>query len=614
MSLQLPKKKPTWYFLLAPMLLASIGLHALILFVPTGPAEEDLLPPPDPEEDGVAVIKIDAPQARTATNAGATNAASATSAQASRAASSTTAGRRPVAQRSGNRSTDTNAQGSTGDIPNLGNTPGVSNPNQGTPSVGGQATSGIGSTTGDRTNNVAASTGPESFEEYIEVFESYNPIKVSTADAAETRNIWLNSFSDRGPEFTNIEIEPLKIFDPLPYEANICLPGTPEAAQLLVLVDAEGNLEEGQYQPFLQRTGYRSFDNAAAEKIKQHDFPEADMPRAFLVEIAVDYKENDCDWPPQVEKLPDEYFTVLENYTGPTLTRSTDSKAAQENWLASLADNEEIDLPAMDELAAADFEDFEDKVPYPLNICLPLAPKAAKFGVVVQPDGTLGTEPVFVRSTGYQNFDDRARELVTNFAYPTADNTRLLIVEVPVDYNGDNCQSLDSDAFEVPTTTTRVNNDAADTTSTTSPSTEEGAAIAFDPDQQASLLEAGRQQVEANPADGLRITAASLAIEWPEDIDQSCFLADITADNFVPVDSAADAIILSANSENAEFAPLRLSRLYQVESSDAGEYCDAPLLQLSLNGTPQLFASMIPFGNGGAHNLVIFWTTDPRET
>lgn len=611
MSLQLPKKKPAWYFLLAPMLLASMGLHALVLFVPTGPAEEALLPPPDPEEDGVAVIKVDAPQSASAAasaNAGAVKTAPPATAQAARSGSAANAGRASQAARQSSNSRpagrSTTNSGSTGPIPNLSNSGQVNNPNAGTPTVGGQATSGSG-----RTTDIASTpAGPEPFEEYIEIFETYNAVKISAEVAANDRNTWLESLSDRGPEFTSLEVEPLKIFDPLPYEANICLPGMPEAAQLLVLVDAEGNLDEDQYQPFLQRTGYRTFDNAAAEKIKQHDFPNADVPRAYLVEITVDYDEADCDWPPQVDKLPDDYFAVLESYLGPVLTTPAAARTAQESWLQALSENTEIALPQTDELAAEDLEDFESEVPYPLEICLPMEPKDAEFGVVVQPDGSLSTAPVQLRSTGYKNFDDRALELVTNFEFSTAEVTRVLVVEVPVDYNPVNCQPLDSDSFDIPTTTARnVSNE-------NNGSSENGAAVAFNPAQQATLLENGRQQVESNPVGSLNtqlaLAAASLETGWPDAIDRSCFLADITTESFAPIEAAADALVLS---ENIGQVPTTLSRLYQAAAADASEYCGAPLITLSTDGAVQLFASTISFGTGGANTLVILWVADPRE-
>jgi len=632
-----PKKPgiPYWRWLLAPMLLASVGLHGLILFAPVGPSEEELLPPPDPEEDGVAITKIDAPQPRpTATapaNAGTVKTAPPTSAAASqpraaaapstRASSRANQAARPATQSRPARpaATPPDATGQTAPLPNLAQTPAVDTPNTGTPSVGGRATSGDGRNPRDRPNG-GATAGSDPFEKYVAAFETYNGVKISPEDAAEIQSIWLGSFSDRGPEFTSLDPQTLKIFEPLSYESSICLPSAPAPAQLLVMVDADGTVDE--YQPFIQRTGYRLFDNAAADQVRQHEFPTADGPRAYLTEVAVDYDPDNCEWPPQVDKLPDEYFTILNNYVGPTLTTPAEAQAAQENWLTSLRENGNIQLPAMDELTAEDFDGFGQKVPYPLEICLPLEPKTAEFGVVVQPDGSLSTEPVPLRSTGYQNFDDRAKALVADFDFPAADTTRLLVVEVPVDYNDVNCQPLDSESFEVPTTTAAAPTASNSASAGGGPAPDNGAAasggseaIAFNPALQPSLLENGRQRVEADAVGSLNtqleIAAASLAIGWPQDIDQSCFLADLTDENFVPVDGAADAIILS---ESADFVPLTLSRLYQAKTDDAGEYCGAPLVQMSVDHAPQLLASVVAFGAGGSNALVVLWTVDPRET
>lgn len=635
-----PKKRgiPYWRWLLAPMLLASLGLHGLVLFAPVTPSDEELVPPPDPEEDGVAITKIDAPQPRnpvaasanTGTVTTAPPAPTATPAQsaaapATRSPRNTAPPTRATATSQSDRPTSAslNSPSQEGAVPNFAQIPSVNSPNTAAPPVGGRSTSGDGRTPPSRTETVA---GPDPFEKYIEVFATYNGVKVSPADATEIQTIWLESFSDRGSEFTNLEIEPLPLPEPLPYESNICLPNAPAAAQLLVLVNADGTVDS--YQPFMQRTGYRIFDNAAADAVKAYDFPEANSPQAYLAEVAVDYDEADCQWPPQVDKLPDAYFTVLDSYIGPTLTTPAEARTAQENWLKSLRENAAVELPATDDLTAQVFEEFAPKVPYPLEICLPLEPKDAEFGVVVQPDGSLSMDPVPLRSTGYQNFDDRAKELVTNFDFPEADTTRLLVVEVPVDYNGVNCQPLDSESFEVPTAGATASPGSASggqapaiaANAGAAPQDEreamsaEGAAIAFAPALQTSLLEAGRQRVEADAVGSLNtqleIAASSLAIGWPDDIDQSCFLADLTGERFEPVPAAADAIILS---ESADFVPLTLSRLYQAMTEDAGDYCGAPLVRMSVDGTPQLLASTIPFGSGGANALVVLWTADPRD-
>ncbi|MGF1457941.1 MAG: hypothetical protein ACFBSG_02845 [Leptolyngbyaceae cyanobacterium] len=613
-----------WRWLLAPMLLVSVGLHGLVLFTPVGPSDDDLLPPPDPEEDGIAITKIDAPTPRVSTpptNAGTVKTAPQTQ-TAARPSGATTASRRSSGAAQGTRSNSqssvssqrSRASGTSAQpqVPDLSDVPSADNPNPPNPDVG-RSTSGIGRTPGANT-----ASGPTPFEQYIAVFAEYNGVKVSDEDAAAAQMTWLESFSDRGAEFTNLEIEPLDGLDPLPYEANICLPSAPRKAQLLVLVDAEGTVDP--YQPFVQRTGYRNFDNAAADQIRQYSFPDTDEPKAYLAEVSVDYDADGCEWPPDVDKVPAEYFAVLDQYVGPDLTTPRDAKAAQERWIKSLEEAENVDLPSEGELMAEEFEDFEPEVPYPVEICLPIEPKDAEWGVVVNPDGSLVNEPFQIRSTGYQNFDETAKELVSTFEFPEAESVKLYVIEVEVDYNSVNCQPTDSDSFEVSDSrTTAANADPGNPSASggspeSDPAETTGEAIAFDPAQQTQLIDNGREQIEAYPAGSLNtqleIAAASLQIGWPEDIDQSCFLADISETSFVPVEAAADALILS---ENSEFVPLTLGRAYQVEPSDAGEYCGALLLQMTVVGTPQLYASIVPFGSGGSNTLVVLWTADPRE-
>lgn len=56
--LALPKTdRPLWQILWAPMLLASLGLHGLLLLLPAS-SEDVVIPPPDPEQDSVAITRI----------------------------------------------------------------------------------------------------------------------------------------------------------------------------------------------------------------------------------------------------------------------------------------------------------------------------------------------------------------------------------------------------------------------------------------------------------------------------------------------------------------------------------------------------------------------------
>ncbi|WP_204141777.1 energy transducer TonB [Halomicronema sp. CCY15110] len=611
---------PQWRWLIAPMLLVSLGLHGLVLFIPTGPAEEELLPPPDPEEDGVAVIKIDAPSERpTAANTDPGTVKTARPSSATpRPTATAPAGRAAPRQQnpqSGNRrpsdrpSPNPNNVGSPELIGDLPNADQATEPNPQPSPTDGRATSDIGRRPPDRPGDATAAEA-DPFGDYIEIFKTYSGLQLTEGQAAERRELWLQSLRDRGPTFADLEIRPLKIFEPLPYAANICLPAPPDAARILVLVDGDGTLDS--YQPFVQQTQYRAFDNAAEDRVRQYAYPEVAEPRAYRVELAVDYDDTDCDWPPDVDRLPDGYFTVLASYVGPAVTTPRAADATKAAWLQTLRESAAIDLPEDDDLEIPKWAGFIPDVSYPLGICLPVDPKEqVEVGVLVQPDGTLGSDPVTLRSTGYQYFDDRARELVKTVAFTPSDAPQIWVIEVPIAYDADDCQSLESDTFDRPPDSTldRSNPDAR-------PPSDPGSdvAIAFNPPQQTTLLETGRQRVAASPVGSLNqqlaLAAASLESGWPVDIEQSCFLADLTTETFRPVETAADALILS---EAADQVPSTLSRLYTTEAADAGEYCGAPLIQMSLNGAVQLLASVIPLRNEAASTLVVFWTADPRD-
>ena len=611
-------KTPRWRWLIASTVLVSLGLHGLVLFIPTGPTAEELVPPPDPEEDGVAVIKIDAPPSpRTTTpaNAGTVKTAQPSATNRTRTTSTTSrsapaqSGARSTVGRQGDRpASNANDTSLTAPLPSSDSSDQATDPNSQPPVEGGRATSDIGRRPPDRTNDDA--TAAEPFDEYIEIFKTYTGRQLAEADAAETQERWLQELRDRDPALANLEIRPLKIFESLPYAANICLPSSPEAAHILVFLDSDGNAD--QYQPFVQQTKYRAFDNAAEDRVRQHAFPESDEPRAYRVEVAVDYDETDCDWPPAVDRLPDDYFTVLESYVGPALTTPRAAGTTQAAWLQTLNESTAIDLPEGDDLEISKWEGYLPDVSYSLGICLPIAPKKqVDVGVLVQPDGTLSTDPVILRSTGYRYFDDRARTLVNTVTFDPSDAPQVLVVEVPVAYSDDDCQSLDSETFELPAASApdRSNSEAG-------PSSEpsNNAAIAFDSQQQTALLTNGRQQVEASPVGSLNLqlalAAASLETGWPVDIEQSCFLADITTETFEPVETAADALILS---ESPTQAPVTLSRLYEAVAADAGEYCGAPLIQLTAGGAAQLLASVIPLNHEEASSLIVLWTADPRS-
>lgn len=649
-----------WRWLLAPMLLASLGLHGLILLIPTAPSEDELMPPPDPEEDGIAITKIDAPQSRppastppantgtvktapAAPPAATPRPAQATTRPSSPARVTSSRSDRPNRDRQSSRNatatSDTNGRDTAKTqptVPDLSTVEAVQNPNSSAPD--------IPSSNGGA---IAATADFDGFEEYIQVFADYNGVQISEAEAIEFRQSWLDSFANAGTPIAEADIQSLDSFNQLPYNANICLPHAPETAQILVWIDAEGAVNE--YKQFVQRTGYRNFDEAALKLIDDYDFPDTTSSQAYLAEISVDYDPEECDWPPQVSKLPADYFAVLNAYIGPTLTTPEEAKTAQAAWLQTLTENDILELPNPGALNATPLDSFDKTVAYPLAICLPIEPQDAQWGVLVSAEGSLQGEPQPLRSTGYQNFDNRAKELVQTFNFPATETPQIYVIEVPVDYNSVNCQSPDSEEFSVLATAAAAGDTSAEIASSQTNDSNPSEAtlsdthsaslenrpqapsstgtsdsgdlvplddlVAFDGEQQTQLLEQGRLNVLNDPMGNLNslpdVASASIASGWPEGIDRSCFLSALDDEQGpVPVEAAADAIVLS---DDVEFVPLTLSRLYGVEVADAGEYCNAPLLKMAVEGIPQLFSSTIGFGNGNAHSLIVIWPADPRE-
>ena len=647
-SPQTPNKRPFWQFLLPPMLLLSLGLHGLVLFTPIAPSEDDLVPPPDPEEDGIAITKIDAPTPRTsraqsptaATTAApgsprptagrpasaSTSQAQTSNAQTSRPATNNTANR---GSQGGRTSQSANASRSpSGGTSNRAATPQNSrNPSAQNPQNAGNAASQPSVRNPNPSAPPVESPTQTAFEEYVEVFSGYLGLKtISEAEAETFKEQWLSSFTEEGGAYSNLGIQPLNGLDKVPYEAKICLPSAPDPAQILALVEADGSLNE--FTRVVQSTGYRSFDETANSVLQKHTFPSAEAPQAYLVEIEVEYDPENCEWPPKLDKLPNDYFALLQNYIGPDLTTQAEFNAAKDAWLTGLSQAEASELAGEESLEAAEFAEFDGAVEYPLNICLPIPPKDAEWGVVVGPDGTLQGELEPLRSTGYSDFDERSKELITGFDFPEAETTQLYIVEVPVDYNPLLCQALDSEEFTVsPAVASVSGSDTTTDAGTSSETDEEGSdrpsqnnspdALAFNPSRQEALRTTGQQSLNASEFGRVNSDPGLLAglIEsgWPEGIAREAFLSELDAENgLTPADGAVDAFVLT---RNADIAPDSLSELYGVESRLASEeYQGAPLYELSEDGVPQFFASVVGIGVGDSSALVVLWSADPRQT
>ncbi|NER80814.1 MAG: hypothetical protein F6K42_14835 [Leptolyngbya sp. SIO1D8] len=612
-----PKHRPLWQFLLPPMLLISLGLHGIVLFTPVAPSEDDLVPPPDPEEDGIAITKIDAPSARATTSqrddgtvktapsnsrnrnnqAGArnnnsrqNNDANRSNQQRSNRANNSSRNQQQARNRDRPNQQSNQPSNRQDSVPDLSDVQSVDNPNPTAPTV---AVSVPG---------LSEVSNP--FEEYFEVFKGYRGQTITPEQGTEQKDLWLSGLTQRDAAYANLEIQSLKDIGQVPYEAKVCLPNPPAAAQVLVLVEADGNLDDDRL--LVQTTGYRGFDRAARDLVKQHTYPDIAAPQAYLVEVEVDYDESDCQQPQEVINLPPEYFGLLEDYIGPDFTTIADAKAAEEAWLKTLNESGDIEFTEAEEPTAAELAAFAVQVDYDLGICLPIAPLDARWGVLVNPDGTLNGEPAPLRSTGYSSFDVRSKELVENYDFPETETPQAYGLDVSVDYNNVNCQQPAEKAAEF--------ENAAEADDSNQPTVLAG--TAFDPARQDTLMKAGRQNVENNSLGSLNNNEPDLIITileagWPEAIDKSCFLSESDPEaGLVPTEEAEDVVILS---QNADRVPDTIAELYGVDLTAVGDYCGAPLYELKENGLSQLFASIVGFGTGNSNALVVLWFSDPRQ-
>ena len=448
-------KRSLGHYFLPFMLLFSLGLHGLILFVPTAPGNQESVPPPDAEEDGITVTKTAPPTfqrpAPSTARDGAANPA-ATSTRTNPSARVNPSSTRPPNGARTNTASN-NTQGN--------NRPATTNrPLRSTVSArdrSPQATSTTNSRTPapptvsplnnpnptPPTPNSGAVAGRRQFLSYADIFATYQgPTSLTAEVVADRQSIWLSSFTAQGNPYSSLEIQPLSAIEPISYEAKICLPSAPNTAELLVLVEADGTVN-GDIMT-LQSTGYRQFNQAALAMAQQHSYPSSDRPQAYLVPIKVDYDQENCQWPPTGTNLPDEYFTLLQSYVGPTSTTLSEAQVNQAKWLDAVVRDGAITSSEVTVL-----EDFQERVAYVNNICLPIEPEEARLGVVVDADGNLIDKPKQLRSTGYTVFDDRAQALVEAFDFPSTEAPQAYVVKVQTAYNGVNCQPLTSQTFEL---------------------------------------------------------------------------------------------------------------------------------------------------------------------
>ena len=91
-----------------------------------------------------------------------------------------------------------------------------------------------------------------------------------------------------------------------------------------------------------------------------------------------------------------------------------------------------------------------------------------------------------------------------------------------------------------------------------------------------------------------------------------CYFDSLTGSSFTLVPAAADLRYLSRNIENIENEDLPRTFAGQtLQKIDEG-YCGSTFYQVSENGSPILWVSLVSISPGGSTALVVFWQQDPR--
>jgi hypothetical protein len=114
-------------------------------------------------------------------------------------------------------------------------------------------------------------------------------------------------------------------------------------------------------------------------------------------------------------------------------TTAEAAAANRQDWVAALqAETDNPDLAVVE-------DPVELPVTYQGRVCLSPEPSDGLIGVWIKPDGSLGSEPVLLQSTGYPLLNQQAADAIAELAFPEADADTLYQIAVKVSYDGEGC-------------------------------------------------------------------------------------------------------------------------------------------------------------------------------
>ncbi|WP_156119655.1 energy transducer TonB [Leptolyngbya sp. KIOST-1] len=298
--------------LLAPMLLASLALHGLVLMLPSGSSSDVVIPPPDPEQDSVAITRVPpagtpdteaAPPPLAPAVAPATVGTAATPVQPQptrpstpvRPAQASPAAARP---RGGTTQSTPRANGAVPPSTSADSPPSATPATPPAPPSAPSASQPLfEGDLGERLRAYVAglSLSPERIEQLrAAILQRVTYTAEATTTAAYEQNLsqWQQTIRT---ETGLSDLTPAPAPEDLAVTVvqRACLSEPPGPVQAGVLVSPSGTVRS---QPVVLRSsGYGVVDDRALQAVASHQFPSASEARAFTVTIATELAgQSDC--------------------------------------------------------------------------------------------------------------------------------------------------------------------------------------------------------------------------------------------------------------------------------------------------------------------------------
>jgi hypothetical protein len=308
------------------MLLVSLGLHGLLLLLPTGDPDATVIPPPDPEQDSVAITRLPpaatpeqgaelspmvpnstAPRA-VATSPAPTSAApppGATTPTPSSPEATPPRPQPPAAASTQASGPGTPAPAATESTPaasapssqNATATPPTATPPSTPPpaSSSGPSQPLFDSDVGRRLLSYAAELNlPQGqidrLADSIRDRFTYDAHAASAAAYTANLNQWKIQLQDSWgitPQAYDTELT-------VTYYQRACLPESPGPAKVGVVIDPD--LEQRRQPVVLQSSGYGDIDRLVANRVRRHRFPATSDLAAYTLEVttAVNHGQGSC--------------------------------------------------------------------------------------------------------------------------------------------------------------------------------------------------------------------------------------------------------------------------------------------------------------------------------